>query len=514
MAPKAGGDGRPPHLTAPTSLHPRKIVSLRHSRLALVATLVIVAAATVYFLSFLLFRMNFFGGEETVEPHRLFELVAQSLIAAGREVVRLRELSAAAAAGNLSATAAAAAGLGASVLRVGYYPDGAKELHTSADVRSHEILGRLKRHFPTLSFVDEEDEEGLWRLPNRRRRGGRGGGLGGGATPEPPLRRGALPLSELALYVDPLDATQEYSEGLTEYVSLSACVVRCGRPIVGLVYLPFTGRLYWTRPGTGVHVNFDVDTAVMAERSIVAADWGDVDALNGVCCDERLAGHARDGPAVEAAAASAAAAEAEGAGGVQAGEVWRKGIRVIGSRSHAGNTSAAHAVVDHVAARLGPSAGEAEYIKAGGAGYKLVELVEGRADAYLHPSRIRKWDLCAGDALLRAAGGALTDWTGRPVDYCVYAAKGAQAAAGGGEGRGKAGEDEGAAAGGGGGVPPGAADPNQFLVGGVVAAAETALHADIFGGIKALSSNGDWEFARVETSGGGKSKKGKGKGGK
>ena len=35
----------------------------------------------------------------------------------------------------------------------------------------------------------------------------------------------------------------------------------------------------------------------------------------------------------------------------------------------------------------------------------------------MHVTKIKKWDICAGDAILRALGGTLTDLDGREVDY-------------------------------------------------------------------------------------------------
>jgi 3'-phosphoadenosine 5'-phosphosulfate (PAPS) 3'-phosphatase len=58
-----------------------------------------------------------------------------------------------------------------------------------------------------------------------------------------------------------------------------------------------------------------------------------------------------------------------------------------------------------------------ELVRAGGAGFKLVEVIEGRADVYLHEGPIRKWDVCAGEALLRAAGGRITDYQGAEHAY-------------------------------------------------------------------------------------------------
>lgn len=64
----------------------------------------------------------------------------------------------------------------------------------------------------------------------------------------------------------------------------------------------------------------------------------------------------------------------------------------------------------------------------GSVGVKISALVDGAADAYLHPSATldparpgeggaKLWDTCAPEAILRAAGGLLTDGLGREVDY-------------------------------------------------------------------------------------------------
>jgi 3'(2'), 5'-bisphosphate nucleotidase len=54
----------------------------------------------------------------------------------------------------------------------------------------------------------------------------------------------------------------------------------------------------------------------------------------------------------------------------------------------------------------------------GSVGLKVGLIAEGAADLYLHLSpRSSRWDTCAPEALLRAAGGALTDATGVPYVY-------------------------------------------------------------------------------------------------
>ena len=58
-----------------------------------------------------------------------------------------------------------------------------------------------------------------------------------------------------------------------------------------------------------------------------------------------------------------------------------------------------------------------ELVPAGGAGYKLLQVILGKADAYLHITKIKKWDLCAGHGILSALGGKLTSLTGEDIDY-------------------------------------------------------------------------------------------------
>ena len=59
-----------------------------------------------------------------------------------------------------------------------------------------------------------------------------------------------------------------------------------------------------------------------------------------------------------------------------------------------------------------------EVLRVGGAGYKAIILLEGKAHAYIYPSSgCKKWDTCASEAVLAAAGGWLTDMSGLSYQY-------------------------------------------------------------------------------------------------
>jgi 3'(2'), 5'-bisphosphate nucleotidase len=82
--------------------------------------------------------------------------------------------------------------------------------------------------------------------------------------------------------------------------------------------------------------------------------------------------------------------------------------RLVVSRSHR------NALVDRLKQELGIVAETAS----GSVGIKAGLIAAGEADLYVNPSsKSRLWDGCAPDAILRAAGGLMTDIDGRPLDY-------------------------------------------------------------------------------------------------
>ncbi|XP_053613404.1 3'(2'),5'-bisphosphate nucleotidase 1 isoform X1 [Plodia interpunctella] len=59
-----------------------------------------------------------------------------------------------------------------------------------------------------------------------------------------------------------------------------------------------------------------------------------------------------------------------------------------------------------------------QILRVGGAGYKVLQLLEGKASVYVFASPgCKKWDTCAPEAILAAAGGKLTDILGNFYKY-------------------------------------------------------------------------------------------------
>lgn len=242
---------------------------------------------------------------------------------------------------------------------------------TQADVSSHKLItDTLKSFWPGISLVSEEDDpaEAEVEAPE----------LGPVSldrfAPEHDEQGVSVPLSDVTIWVDPLDATKEFTEDMLQYITVMLCVAVRGEPVAGIVYQPFA-RDTTERP--------DVD-AVPGEPGRLA--W----AIKHPTI--------RQTPWYGGFDATAATGARRPPGG---GEP----IRVAVSRSHPGELKAPIEAVG------------GEMRAAGGAGYKTLMLLDGEADLYLHRTRIQKWDVCAADAILTARGGGFVTWEGTELRY-------------------------------------------------------------------------------------------------
>lgn len=62
-------------------------------------------------------------------------------------------------------------------------------------------------------------------------------------------------VDDIAVWIDPLDATKEYTESLFHYVSTMICVAVKGEPVIGVVHFPFNQKTYWAWKDHGVSEN-------------------------------------------------------------------------------------------------------------------------------------------------------------------------------------------------------------------------------------------------------------------
>ena len=156
-------------------------------------------------------------------------------------------------------------------------------------------------------------------------------------------------------FVDPLDGTKEFIAKNGEFSVMIGLTVE-GRAVLGAVYQPVHDKLYMGVVGHG---------ASLLQH-----------------------GTRRDLTVSNVAAPSA--------------------LGFVGSRSHRSTAS------DEIVRRLGI----VRQTPSGSVGLKVGKIAERDADLYVHPSdRSSKWDACAPDAILRAAGGHFTDMFGADIDY-------------------------------------------------------------------------------------------------
>jgi 3'(2'),5'-bisphosphate nucleotidase len=170
---------------------------------------------------------------------------------------------------------------------------------------------------------------------------------------------GRLPaaLGDRFVLVDPLDGTKEFVSRNGEF-TVNIAVVEAGRPIAGVVVAPALGEIFVGAIDGGARAG-----RVEADGRIV---WRDV--------------AVRPQPA--------------------------EGSVVLASRSHAGPETEALLARLPVARRV-----------SAGSSLKFCRVAAGEADLYPRLGRTMEWDTAAGDAVLRAAGGAVVGLDGRPLAY-------------------------------------------------------------------------------------------------
>ena len=203
---------------------------------------------------------------------------------------------------------------------------------TAADRAAHEHivagLARLKPSMPVLSEESEEDQQGGRRLDWPRH-----------------------------WLVDPLDGTKEFVRGGEDF-TVNIALIQADRPVLGVVYAPAKGEMYFAHEGGGA---FFCSSGSTAARKI----------------------------------------------GVH--RPPSSPMRVLCSRSHA---ASAVELYDHYVDAMGKT-----QQRAMSSSLKFCLIARGEADVYPRMRPTSEWDTAAGQAVLECAGGAVIDLQGQRLRY-------------------------------------------------------------------------------------------------
>uniref|UniRef100_H2YKQ2 3'(2'),5'-bisphosphate nucleotidase 1 n=1 Tax=Ciona savignyi TaxID=51511 RepID=H2YKQ2_CIOSA len=229
---------------------------------------------------------------------------------------------------------------------------GQKNLQTKADTAVEKLIrASLLAEFPQLNVIGEEDEK--LDLTADAKAG----------SDDQVLRMACPPAcanlsqEEIVVWVDPLDGTAEFTEGLLDHVTILIGLAVNGEAVGGVINQPF--------------YNYQSGPQANLGRTI----WG----LVGL-----------------------------GAFG------WNRAEPPVGRRILITTRSHSNELVNLCLDSMSPTHVERQ----GGAGNKALRVIEGEADAYVFASPgCKKWDTCAPEAILRAVGGNLTDVHGKKINY-------------------------------------------------------------------------------------------------
>ena len=185
--------------------------------------------------------------------------------------------------------------------------------------------------------------------------------------------------------VDPLDGTKEFVKRSDEF-TVNIALIRKNRPVLGVVFLPAIGCLYFAAEGLGSYKLEDVG----AVGQLVAA-----------------AGEfSHENEALKALIKAAIKLPLQ-----QSFKKSPDQLHLVGSRSHG-----TEALSDFVK-KMKQQYEKVDFVPAGSA-LKLCLVAEGSADIYPRFGPTMEWDTAAGHCVVEQSGGEVVDMDKRaPLDY-------------------------------------------------------------------------------------------------
>lgn len=227
---------------------------------------------------------------------------------------------------------------------------GKNDLQTEADRSAQKcIIESLSRQFPDVTIIGEEGTSRCevpsdWIVTDMDQ---------DVLNLKLPKELENISAKDICVWVDPLDGTSEFTQGLVDHVTVLVGVAIGSRAIGGVIHQPFynnnasIGRTLWGIVGGGIG-GFTPILPIEGKRIITT------------------------------------------------------------TRSHSNK------IVQTALDAMQPD----EIIRVGGAGHKVMLLLEGKAHAYVFASSgCKRWDTCAPEAVLKSAGGNLTDLYGDLYSY-------------------------------------------------------------------------------------------------
>ncbi|XP_055324421.1 3'(2'),5'-bisphosphate nucleotidase 1 [Sitodiplosis mosellana] len=235
---------------------------------------------------------------------------------------------------------------------LGIVDKGSDDLQTEADRSAQRcILASLSNQFPNVRIIGEEGTSDLVNVPSDWIV----------TDLDQEFLKNKCPDSltnineqDLVIWVDPLDGTSEYTQGILESVTVLIGLSVQNKAVGGIIHQPYYkrssdefGRTIWGLKGLG---SSGYETKPHVQGELIATT----------------------------------------------------------TRSHSNE------LVQSALRAIEPT----KVIRVGGAGYKVLQLLEGDAHAYVFASGgCKKWDTCAPEAVLEADGGMLTDILGNHYQY-------------------------------------------------------------------------------------------------
>ncbi|XP_041352356.1 3'(2'),5'-bisphosphate nucleotidase 1-like [Gigantopelta aegis] len=245
---------------------------------------------------------------------------------------------------------------------LGIVEKGKNDLQTEADRSAQRcIVASLHRQFPKVAIFGEEQLSPYEKIDESMIEAGFAEEVLKETCPEN-LRK--VEDEEIVIWVDPLDGTSEFTQGLLDHVTVLIGIAVKGKAMAGVIYQPY--------------FNYQAGPDATVGRCI----WG-VIGLGSFGFEKRYPPE-------------------------------NKNI-ITTTRSHSNR------MVTEAVEACEPS----EVVRVGGAGHKVLLLIEGKVHAYVFASKgCKKWDTCAPEAVLHAIGGTLTDLCGVPMQYHHQVQKG------------------------------------------------------------------------------------------